>query len=207
MLRSVLSLIFLVVYSKTVSAAIRPPCYTIGGRTCVFPFTWKGSPQNFFECTTFASENDQAWCATSVDSAGEAATFEDCSTINTPAYCNADGRIPPDPIDPPGPLPGACVTDGTKGTDEYAPCKFPFIYGGVTYTECAEWNYDRKNQGRLWCSTRTVNGYHDNGKGKYGFCGINCYSSSAPSDQPALGSSAPGSSAPGSSAPGSSVPT
>merc|ERR1711942_254073 len=40
MLRSVLSLIILVVYSKTVSAAIRPPCYTIGGRTCVFPFTW-----------------------------------------------------------------------------------------------------------------------------------------------------------------------
>jgi len=206
MLRSVLSLIFVVVYSKTVSAAIRPPCYTIGGKTCVFPFTWKGSPQNFFECTTFASENDQAWCATSVDSAGEAATFEDCSTINTPAYCNADGRIPPDPIDPPGPPPGACVTDGTRGTDKYAQCLFPFKYGGVTYTECAEWNYGGK-QGRRWCSTQTVNGYHDNGKGKYGFCGINCYSSSAPSDQPALGSSAPGSSAPGSSASGSSVPT
>jgi len=200
MLRSVLSLIFVVVYSKTVSAAIRPPCYTIGGKTCVFPFTWKGS-QNFFECTTFASENSQAWCATSVDSAGEAATFEDCSTINTPAYCFEN-----DPIDPPGPPPGACVTDGTRGTDKGARCQFPFKYGGVTYTECAEWNYGGK-QGRRWCSTQTVNGYHDNGKGKYGFCGINCYSSSAPSDQPALGSSAPGSSAPGSSASGSSVPT
>jgi len=201
MLRSVLSLIFLVVYSKTVSAAIRPPCYTIGGKTCVFPFTWEGSPQNFGECTTFDSANGQAWCATSVDNAGKARTFEDCSTINNPGYCNADGRIPPDPIDPPGPLPGACLTDGTRGTDKYARCQFPFTYGGETHYECAEWNYRGSNQGRLWCSTQTVNGYHDNGKGKYGFCGVNCYSSSAPSDQPALGSSAPGSSAPGSSVP------
>ena len=34
------------------------------GQTCLFPFTYKG--QQFSACTTFDSENGQAWCATEV---------------------------------------------------------------------------------------------------------------------------------------------
>ena len=33
-------------------------------------------------------------------------------------------------------------------------CVFPFIWGGQTFTECAEWNYGGENQGKLWCSTK-----------------------------------------------------
>ena len=49
---------------------------------------------------------------------------------------------------------GACFTD--SGPDAGSLCVFPFIWGGQTYTECAEWRYGGGNQGRLWCSTRYV---------------------------------------------------
>jgi len=192
MLRSVLSLIFVVVYSKTVSAAIRPPCYTKGGNPCQFPFTYHVTGKQFFECTKDGSNNDEYWCATDVDRNGIAIVTEECAP-NNEDYCFDDGRVDP-------PLPGACLTDDT-GPDRNAPCKFPFIYRGQTHDECAVWNYGGKNQGKLWCSTQTdPDGYHANGNGKYGFCGFNCYSSLAP------GSSAPGSPALGSSAPAESGP-
>ena len=47
-----------------------------------------------------------------------------------------------------------CCTD--SGPDAGSLCVFPFIWGGQTYTECAEWRYGGGNQGRLWCSTRYV---------------------------------------------------
>ena len=39
-------------------------------------------------------------------------------------------------------------------------CVFPFRYAGWTYSSCAEWTWQGRDQGRLWCSTRTGRSKH-----------------------------------------------
>ena len=59
------------------------------------------------------------------------------------------------------------ATEG--GNSDGAPCAFPFIFNGETYTDCT---IVGRNDGLLWCST-TPNYDNDN---KYGFCKNSGYS-------------------------------
>merc|ERR1712080_521990 len=67
------SLICILVFSALV-AAHRPPstCLTVLYNQCKFPFRYRG--RLFNECTTYNSENGEAWCAT------RSGQYEDCQS-------------------------------------------------------------------------------------------------------------------------------
>ena len=64
-----------------------------------------------------------------------------------------------------------CVA--TAGPGEGRECVFPFTWkhSGITYDGCA---FDPSLNIAPWCSTMTVNGVHEAGKGEWGFCSTSC---------------------------------
>jgi len=66
-----------------------------------------------------------------------------------------------------------CITD--SGPKSGQKCVFPFLFSGKMYHSCTEWNFDedKSNKGKLWCSTR-VDEFGSHQKGNYGFCSLSC---------------------------------
>ena len=64
-----------------------------------------------------------------------------------------------------------------SGPGKGKPCVFPFTWQhtGITYDGCA---HDPSMHPAPWCSTRTVNGVHQAGKGEWGYCNPACLLSS-----------------------------
>ena len=66
-----------------------------------------------------------------------------------------------------------CVTIG--GDDPVRECAFPFTRNGVTHRGCTR---EGVPDGRPWCSTEVdADGVHTDGRGKWGYCGSGCSSS------------------------------
>ena len=82
---------------------------------------------------------------------------QDCNTC----VCNREGVAVctlldcggAPPTAPPSQTGGRCraASGPAAGKD----CVFPFSYAGRTFSSCAEWNWQGRDRGRLWCSTRT----------------------------------------------------
>ena len=69
-----------------------------------------------------------------------------------------------------GPPNDVCHT--ISGPDAKKPCRFPFIFNGITYNTCT---YDSADGNIPWCSTLVDdNQNHVPGGGHYGDCGPNC---------------------------------
>ena len=69
-----------------------------------------------------------------------------------------------------GPPNDVCHTISGPGAKK--PCRFPFIFNGVTYDKCT---YDSADGNIPWCSTLVDdNQNHVPGGGHYGDCGPNC---------------------------------
>ena len=64
-----------------------------------------------------------------------------------------------------------CFT--SLGPAKGKPCVFPFkwTYTGQTYDGCA---FDPTLNPLPWCSTKTINGVHQGGKGEWGYCHASC---------------------------------
>ena len=64
-----------------------------------------------------------------------------------------------------------CQVSSGPGKDKA--CVFPFTwkYSGITYDGCA---FDPTMNTAPWCSTLTVNGIHQTGKGEWGYCNSVC---------------------------------
>eukprot|EP00088_Acartia_fossae_P000995 TRINITY_DN10368_c0_g1_i1.p1 TRINITY_DN10368_c0_g1~~TRINITY_DN10368_c0_g1_i1.p1 ORF type:complete len:197 (-),score=10.30 TRINITY_DN10368_c0_g1_i1:366-956(-) len=131
-------------------------CTTLNGEKCVFPF--KYGEKTYHECTFDKTDNGLPWCATSVaNSTRVMTTSDDCDSTNYACQFN-----------------NICLTDlsGPKN-GRGKKCQFPFKYDGVTYYNCAKWNWKTEHYGKHWCSTKTDrDGNHINGEGNLGFCGF-----------------------------------
>ena len=61
------------------------------------------------------------------------------------------------------------------GDDPVSECAFPFTRNGVTHHGRTR---DGAEDGRPWCSTEVdADGVHTDGRGKWGYCGSGCSSS------------------------------
>jgi len=162
-------------------------CTTVAGprpnRPCIFPFKYQG--KTYTGCTSAII--DQLWCSTKTTSNGDhiqgeyglcsnnckADNFKECKPgdswkkdCNT-CICKQGKAVCTEKV-----CPKACrVIQGPAAGKQ---CVFPFSFNGVTYNGCPTWSFGGSNQGKRWCSTKTVNGVHDNGNGHYGFCSNNC---------------------------------
>jgi len=150
--------------NNKLAAAPAAVCRTLrskGGRTCEFPFTYKGT--TYRSCTRDHSDNGEAWCAYQVKNDRQRNAVPDkwadcdpslCATVPIPQCMTQSGR-------------------GTKKTETNTACVFPFRHNGITYNSCTTdySTFGGQNNGKYWCSTATdSNDNHINGKGFYGFC-------------------------------------
>merc|ERR1711936_563242 len=160
------------------------------GQSCVFPFRYSGVV--YTSCT--AVDRAAAWCATSVDQAGE---FQDNQYGFCPSSCPVTGTttstttttttttspVTPTTTTTTTTSTGSSSSTTTSTTSTTAVCStssgpasgqecvFPFTYNGVTHNNCADWLYGGQPAGTTWCSTKVdSSGVHVNNEGNYGFC-------------------------------------
>ncbi|CAB4059020.1 MMP9 [Lepeophtheirus salmonis] len=126
------------------STVSKAGCPTTGSRPCVFPFTYNGV--EYSTCTT-VDFGSTSWCAVAVSSSDVVTSYGICSSSCPRIKHWLHQHV--------------VQTDG-RG------CKFPFKYGGVTYSDCTTID----NSGTPWCSTsvnaatlEVIN---------YGTCNSNC---------------------------------
>jgi len=164
----------------------RVGCKTVSGvdkdKTCVFPFTYDG---NTYDSCTNADETNPAriWCATKVHMEEAGARVDGAGpkmgdmVKGKWGFCDTKAKAcrattPPTPA----PVPNApCKTD--KG----GMCAFPFVYGGLTYTECTT---DNDPAGKLWCSTKTNPASNAHVVGNWGHCSDDCKKNAKPTTPP-----------------------
>ena len=131
-------------------------CTTIGGpadnQSCVFPFTVGGVTYN--KCRTEGLVNTS--CSSTLLFGVEITTCQYegleepwCSTATTDDgdHLAGGGHY--------GQCPDNCrECQVVSGPAEGGYCVFPFTWGNITYTQCAEWTYGGDMQGEYWCSTK-----------------------------------------------------
>merc|ERR1712002_74428 len=132
-----------------------PACVTVRGDYCIFPFTYEGKEYNY--CTFANSEDGEPWCATQVNGLGRFSGYQNCDR----SLCNI---LPEPPI-----VGGGCRT--IDGPDAGNACVFPFTHNGVTYDDCASYEWRGPYYGQNWCSTET-DVYGNHVRGKFGICDL-----------------------------------
>ena len=126
-------------------------CLTYDGSPCVFPFTHKG--QVYTNCTREDDTTNFFWCATAM-SGPLVTSWGYCSEPQSEA---CSGRVStPSPAAPSNAQMARRCTTTTSGI----PCRFPFVYNGITYDECTTVDFG----GTPWCATG------DNPDIDYGIC-------------------------------------
>eukprot|EP00118_Oscarella_pearsei_P024648 m.306502 g.306502 ORF g.306502 m.306502 type:complete len:305 (+) comp41311_c0_seq1:53-967(+) len=102
---------------------------TDGGKSCVFPFTYKGV--DYYGCTN--ADHNQPWCSTIGGDYQYHKKWGNC-------HCSPTGKEIK--VDPP-------TTCG--GSDAGKRCVFPFVYKGKTHHGCT-----RDDHTQPWCSTTST---------------------------------------------------
>ena len=128
---------------KCPSAPSKEECKTTNGKTCVFPFIYKGVK---YSGCTIAGSGGTPWCSTVTDKDGN--YIDHPSNFHTWGNCGQNCSLS-NPITP------TSTTTNTSRckTQRGSPCAFPFIYKGVKYSGCTK--VDNGPVQVPWCSTVT----------------------------------------------------